>query len=101
RFREGDGKLWKSQGEVDNMVVKRRRGGKAEVIEMEQVKTGKNDSASAAAAQNRKVMAHLLAIDRGQKELAIFERGTGQTLKRELTERLELRPLTRKSAAEQ
>jgi hypothetical protein len=82
---EADGKLWKSVTEIDALVVEPGNGGKLKPIEMEQVKSGKGDTHSAASGQNTKAQAAMKQIADGAKDVQIYDRTGKNTLGKQRT----------------
>jgi hypothetical protein len=91
---EQGGKLWKSITELDTLVGERTRSGALRPIEIEQVKTGKLDTAPSAQQQVAKAANALAEIVAGAKDVRIFERSAKNTLGKDLTSTLDLSNLS-------
>ena len=85
RYFEHDGKLWDSVGEADIMTVQQTEGGRLRLTEMEEVKSGRNDSAAGARGQLERLMEGLRAIAQGDRSLRIFEMEGKHTVARDMT----------------
>jgi hypothetical protein len=88
---EGTGKLFKSEGEVDHLVVKRSDNGKLKPVMFEQDKSGMSDSKDKAAAQNTKVVEALVRLRGGQPDLHVHDKVDKTIVGRERTGDLDLR----------
>ena len=77
---EADGKVWKSLTEVDAMVVEKTAAGKLRIVEMEQVKSGKNDTPAKASKQHDSAKAGFRELLGGAKDVAIFNRTGKNTI---------------------
>jgi len=87
-------KLWKSLGEVDSLAAKKGSGGKLQPVEIQEVKTGETERASAAARQLNKVTTGLQQIASGQEGIRIFDRVAKNELGKDLTDSFDLSQLT-------
>lgn len=100
-IREAGGVVWEAITDVDGMAVWKDAKGKWRIIEMEQTKSGRNDTPSKAAAQNDRALAALRQVASGAGRVEIFLVGqTKQTLGARVTdafnlERLDVRLSTR------
>jgi len=73
-LREGEGKVYTSEGEIDVLVVSREKSGKLKPAVFEQVKTGVADRPADAAQQNTDSVANLGKIRDGEAGLHIMNK---------------------------
>jgi hypothetical protein len=90
---ESGGKLWKSITEVDALIARKGAGGKWRPLELEQMKTGNQDSHTNAQAQNTNALNAMQEIANGSKEVRLFDRTGKNTLGKELTPQFDLSTL--------
>lgn len=74
KWREGHGKLWESRGEIDNLVAELGPDGKLSIVELEEVKTGRNDTHSGAMKQLDKVLQALDELASGRNDIRLFDK---------------------------
>jgi hypothetical protein len=91
---EKGGQLWKSLGNADSLVAKAGNGGKLQPVEIEEVKTGENDSPTKASRQVAKVTTGLGQIAAGQKGIRIFDRVGKNEIGTDLTDKFDLSEIT-------
>jgi hypothetical protein len=87
---EQGNKLWKSVGNADSLVAKSGPGNKLQPVEIEEVKTGGQDSPTQAERQVAKVTTGLGQIAAGQKGVRIFDRIGKNQLGSDLTDQFDL-----------
>lgn len=85
-----EGKLWKSETEVDALVATRGSGGRWRLVELEQAKTGNRDTLTGAREQNTNALAALQELAAGSQKVRLRELPSKNTLGRDLTRMLDL-----------
>ncbi|MFN3200144.1 MAG: SH3 domain-containing protein [Bradymonadia bacterium] len=85
RYFEHEGKLWDSMAEADLMTVRQTPEGRLRITELEEVKSGRNDSASGAQQQLTGLIEALRAVAQGDASLRIFQMEGKHTVGRDMT----------------
>ena len=71
---ESGGRLWKKKTDIDVMVVQKTPDGKYKTIEIQEVKSGKNDSPGKARGQSNNGRDGLQAIGEGSNEVQLHQK---------------------------
>ena len=85
-----NGKLWKSITEMDAVVSKRSSAGRWRPVELEQMKTGKNDRHAEAQQQNTKALDAMKRVAAGDANVRLAERVEKNILGRDLSSEFDL-----------
>ena len=70
---ESGGRLWKKKTDIDVMVVQETPNGKYKTIEIQEVKSGKNDSPGKARGQSNNGRNGLQAINNGSNDIQLHQ----------------------------
>ena len=68
-----EGRVWKQKTDIDVMVVQKTSNGKYKTIEIQEVKSGKNDSPSGARKQSNNGKDGLQTIDNGSIDVQLHQ----------------------------
>jgi hypothetical protein len=71
---EKNGQVYKGVGEVDTLVTQPGEGGKIRPVDIDEAKTGANDTRSAAFEQTQKSLKGLQSLASGDKSIRLFDR---------------------------
>ncbi|MBM7116041.1 hypothetical protein [Archangium primigenium] len=87
---EADGALWKSITEVDALIAEPTLEGRWRPVELEQMKTGKNDQHSTAQMQNTHALKAMEQVVGGNETVQLFERVGKNELGKNMTASFDL-----------